>query len=209
MTSVKSVDGLHGLSQEEMGEVLRRAQEIERQPLLLAGEPSELEQFVQAAEEAGISREATLQALRERLSPPVDQLAEGMLVFAKTERGHFYVGRVLGAEGLTARLMFLSGGEGTVDVRDIRPFSMTPGRHFEAFVWGWWYRVELVRYNHESKAVTVNCWGSEATVPLEKVRLAAERKPRRHAWPTWATTFAAGVATGTGIGAALLYWLTR
>lgn len=72
------------LDDASLGEVVRRAQEIQDQTQLMLEPNPDLEQYVKAAEEAGIHRDATMQALRERLSLPVEMFKPGEYVFAKS-----------------------------------------------------------------------------------------------------------------------------
>src|SRR6185369_27535 len=122
--------------EEELGETLRRAREIaahgER-----ADHEAAYEGYVRAAEEMGISREAVLQALCERLLIPAEQFAAGHTVFAPSMDGCWYLAEILSTGDLVASVRFLSGGERTVPLADLRPASLVPGRRLQADCKDW------------------------------------------------------------------------
>lgn len=201
-----------GLVPEEATSVLRRAQEIHEQTGLLLQPRPEIEELVRAAEEAGIARDATMQALRERLSLPAETLEEGTRTFAKCPDGAYYASRVVEVSGRKATVRFMSGGESLVDVTDLRPLSLPPGLRlqYHSPIYSMWTGGQVVRVNLEGGSITVNCWGQEETVPLEKVRLPRERAPIEYT-DRARLTFVGLVSAlvGTGIGAALMHFLSR
>jgi hypothetical protein len=162
---------------EAVGDVLRRAQEIDGQTRQMLEPYPEYSELIRAAEEAGIARDATLQALRERLSLPVKEFEPGTRVFAKSADGHYYAATLDRVQGRTAHLRFVNGSEHVADMTDLKMFSLTPGQKvmFHSSSYGMWIGGEVVRFNRESGSVTVIAWYQEETVPLEKVRLGKER----------------------------------
>lgn len=201
-----------GILHNEMEEVLKRAQEIHDQTKHLAVTEDEVEGFVKAAEEAGLSRDATLQALRERLGYGEDAFEPGANVFAKSTDGHYYIAKVVSKSGTRATVRFCTGGEDTVSTIDLRAFSMVPGRKLQYFSpsSSWWWDADVVRVNVEGGSITVRCWGMEETVPFEKVRLPKEHKPLTSS--ERASLWMVGVSaalTGGAAGALLTYFLTR
>lgn len=156
------------MSQEEFSQVLRRAQEID------AGQHDspDVEAMIRAAEEAGISREATTQAIRERLGFPVAAATLGGLVFARSADGHFYAARVEETKENQARVRFLSGAVATLPMADLREFSLMPGQkvNYLSPTGGYWANGTISTVNVDALTVTLASWGMEETVSLAKVR---------------------------------------
>jgi hypothetical protein len=83
--------------------------------------------------------------------------------------------------------------------------SFAPGAQYEFFSpsYSMYVRGQVSRFDRDSLTVTYNCWGSEETVPLAKIRVP---KPRSGPGvPPWVYTVVASMATG--IGAAIVTWL--
>jgi len=198
---------------EGVAEVLRRAQEIDTQTHLMLEPFPEYTELIHAAEEAGIARDATLQALRERMSLPAQAFEPGSRVFARSADGHFYAATLDRIEGRVAFLRFVNGSEHQGDMTDLRLFSLTPGQkvHFHSATYGgMWVQAEVVRFNRDSGSVTLSAWYQEETVPLEKVRINRE-KPEVSLGDTARYWLVGGVSllVGTGIGAAIMAILSR
>ncbi len=159
-------------SSEELTEILARAEEISSQRSESLLHSNEIEAILDAAEEAGLNREATLQALRERLAPPSADIVAGELVFAKSDDGHYYPARLIGMANHYADIHFISGTKTKIGIGDIKPFTITPGLklQFQEQTFNYWTEGEVTRYNDEGRSVTFLYWGKEITVSLEKVR---------------------------------------
>lgn len=154
-------------------DLIRRAQEIESQGLRLREHTEEAEMFVRAAEEAGVPRSAAEQALRERLSA-LESFTPGSKVFARSADGFAYIASVVGSEGGRVRVRFLTGTEARVPLEDIEEINLSPGAKMGYFANSMWWTGKVLRANLEGGSITLEQWGQEETVPLEKVRL-----PRR------------------------------
>lgn len=198
--------------QEGAAELLRRAHEIDEQTRLMLEPYPEYTELIRAAEEAGIARDATLQALRERMSLPVQAFEPGTRVFAKSADGHYYAASLEKIQGRTAHIRFVNGSEHVADMTDLRMFSLTPGQRvqFHAPNYGMWVQGEIVRFNRDSGSVTVNAWYQEETVALEKVRLSKERSIGGAVFKfrddmKMAAVGLAGLLVGTALG----IWLQR
>ena len=200
------------LDDASLGEVVRRAQEIQDQTQLMLEPNPDLEQYVKAAEEAGIHRDATMQALRERLSLPVEMFKPGEYVFAKSADGFYYIALLMAIEGRKAKVEFLTGSEHYCDASDLRLFSLTPGQKVSYFSKGsgMWWEGQLTKFSREKKSVTVTCWGDSETVALEKVRLPRDVQvlPMSDRARLWAVGIASALSGGV-VGAILLRLLTR
>ncbi|MFZ4506217.1 MAG: hypothetical protein ACOYON_00790 [Fimbriimonas sp.] len=164
------------LSAEEMTALLQRAQEIDAGRLGTVEGASETESFVRAAEEAGISREAITQAMRERLQPTISDLQTGERVFAKSADGAFYVALVSKVDGPIAKVRFLNGGDHEIATADLRPFSLLPGMQVEAKwpMWGW-YSVKVERFDPIALTVTLTDGMTTCQLALTEVRLPIEK----------------------------------
>jgi len=184
----------------EVSEVIRRASEIDDQTRLLAASDRDIAEFVAAAEEAGISRDATLQALRERLEYVREAYAGGQLCFAMSADGRSYVARILSLEADSAKVRFMSGGEVQLSVSQLRPLQLGPGHRLEyqSPSMKMWLTTDVVRYNADTQAVSFNYWGTEETVPLDQVRL--PRTPKAEELTARATNIAIGIASALGGG---------
>lgn len=200
------------LDDASLGEVVRRAQEIQDQTQLMLEPNPDLEQYVKAAEEAGIHRDATMQALRERLSLPVEMFKPGEYVFAKSADGFYYTALLMAIEGRKAKVEFLTGSEHYCDASDLRLFSLTPGQKISYFSKGsgMWWEGQLTKFNRDKKTVTVTNWGDSETVALEKVRLPRDVQvlPMTYRVRLWAVGIASALSGGI-VGAILLKLLTR
>lgn len=202
----------HRMDESDLGEIVRRAQEIQDQTHLMLDPHPDLEQYVRAAEEAGIDRDATMQALRERLSFPAEKFKPGEYVFAKSADGHYYVAILESLEGRNAKVEFLSGMDHQCDATDLRLFSVTPGQKVSYFSKGsgMWWEGQVSKFNREKQQLTVSSWGDSETVPLHKIRLPRESKPLPVAMRAklWAIGLASLLSGGV-IGAIVMKLLMR
>ncbi|MGQ0643246.1 MAG: hypothetical protein ACT4P6_21080 [Gemmatimonadaceae bacterium] len=81
------------LTDDELRDVLARAEEIQRTTRHGSEWNAELAAVTGAAEEVGLSRQAVERALNERFSFLVTPPAPGTLIWAKSADGKFYVAR--------------------------------------------------------------------------------------------------------------------
>lgn len=175
---------LQHLNQAELSETIRRAQAIAEQGRELSAPEGQYGDYLQAAEEMGVPREAMLQALRERMLIPSETLEVGQQVFAPSADGFWYVATLLSVSEHTARVRFLEGGEHTCAATDLRPLSLIPGRKLQGDIkdWGWWACIAL-RHDPQKERVQVmhDDWaGGKEWLPLRKLRLTREHvHPKR------------------------------
>ena len=186
------------LADDDIRDLLARAEEIDRS---LNGDAmrAELELVMQAAEEVGISRSAIERALRERLDLPHLAPTVGDLVFAQSVNGKFYAAEIVAAKPDGMHVRYLSGGEDTVTLEQLRACSFRPGERV-AVQWPWWgaCTCTVVRYDAAAQRVTVDDgWGETRAFPIAEVWLAA---PRRS---PFGRTRARMHATLIGVGALL------
>lgn len=191
-------------------DLIRRAQEIESQGLQLREQNEEAELFVRAAEEAGVPRDAAVQALRERLAI-LDSFEVGSKVFARSADGFAYIATVMGSESGRIRVRFLTGTEVRVPPEDIEEINLSPGSKLGYFTNSMWWTGKVMRANLEGGSITLEQWGQEETVPLEKVRL--PRRSRATGEPfdlksnaTLVAMAAVGLLSG-GVVGALITWI--
>jgi hypothetical protein len=191
----------------EIAALIHRATQIQEGSGDLSFSKLNTDEFVRAAEEAGISREATLQALRERLQVIKETYGPGQFAFAKSGDQQHYVVKILSGEGDTAKVRFMSGGEATVHVADLRPFNLGPGTKLEYMSpsWNMWLSSNVLRFNAETQVATFNYWGNEETVPLDQIRIARESVSNDDRLSAW--LFGAACTVGGGILGALITYL--
>jgi hypothetical protein len=170
------------LSQEDLTDVLQRAQAIEVHKVTAPDAHGDTEVFLRAAEEVGISREAVLQALREKLGHPLEGIAVGDRVFAKSADGAFYVATVAQTQSSTATVRFLNGSDHLLPLTDLRGFAILPGQKIQAKwpTWGW-CTVEVEKYDPEKEIVTATDGLKSRPFPLEEVRLPMQKTRRQQA----------------------------
>lgn len=196
------------MNEHEIRSLLLRAEEIQRQAEIDVADDAEIDQIVAAAEEAGLSREAGLRALQERLretAPP----NVGEMVMAKSHDQRYYPAEVVGILRDQVRVRYLSGGEGTLPSQDLKRLWIGPGLRLEVPwpLWGW-YSAEIVAYDPSTGQLTASDGMSQKRFHVSQVRMKRDRGQGVIPMPTWAWTVVAGFA-GTGIGALLMWLLTR
>ena len=199
------------LTDEEIAEVVQRAHEIHALERRFEEQGSEIDQYVQVAEEMGVPREAMVQALGERFVFLEEHLEVGQLVFAKSGDGHSYVARVDGVFESRAQVRFLNGSDASVGLHELQRASFTPGSPVEYFSkeYGMNVRGRCVSYNKDGHTLTVSTWGEEHTVPLEKVRLRGPRAPLPFKENLIWILAGASLLVGGGVGALVMYFVMR
>ncbi|AIE84434.1 hypothetical protein [Fimbriimonas ginsengisoli] len=198
------------LTETQVHDVIIRAGEIE-QRLRSGANTSELENVLAAAQEAGLSREAVLQAMQEHLDLLGEPPKEGDLVFAKSTDGKFYAAKLLQVGKGAPRVCFLNGGETNVSFEDIRPLAITPGTRVVCKWpdWGDWTST-VIRYDAQRSTVRVSDgWGSEKTFPLAEIQLDIKQfQPKAPIqWANFKWQVAVAFAAAGGIVGSLLTWL--
>ena len=187
------------LTDQELRDVLARAEEIQQATRHSDDMKAELEAVIGAAEEVGLARPAVERALRERFDLPVRPPAAGEMVFASSTDGNSYVAEVLSVSTDAARVRFLRGSEHAVTLDQLRPCSLIPGERL-VVNWPWWgaWTCTVVAYDAAKQRVKVNDgWGYTRTFPLREVWLA----PIRNAGGSRARIYATLIAAGAGVGA--------
>jgi hypothetical protein len=173
-----SMQTLH-LTEQELSETLDRARQ-----LAVAGESelaADVESYVRAAEEMGIPRAATIQAMRERNLLPSVAHQVGDWVFAPSVDEHWYPCRIVALEQATARLEFAAGGDHQCAIADLRPLALVPGKLVQVDYKDWgWSGSRVLGHDLKSGQVEVETSGSKGKYPLEKIRLS----PRQANPPT-------------------------
>jgi len=200
------------LDETALTEVILRAQEISAQTnLMLTPDHPEVEEYIRAAEEAGIPREATIQALRERLAFPLEAFTVGENVFALSADGRHYVAKLLSLEGRQAKVHFLSGSDHVCDVTDLRLFSLTPGQKLNYFSKKHQMRVHgrLENYDRDGEIATFHCMGISETIPIGEIRLPLDVPAKKSGpIPLWLIGVASALGGGI-VGAILMSLLTK
>lgn len=199
------------LSDEQLQDVLSRAEEIQRG--LRHGDAlhAELEAVIGAAEEVGIARQAVERALRERLNLPAKPPAVGSLVFAKSADGKYYAAEVLAHSSDGTSVRFMKGSEHVVAPDEIRPLALIPGERIVCY-WPWWgpWTCNVIAYDRAKKRVKVNDgWGSVRTFSLTDVWLPTLSGDGGNRTRIYAALLGTGAAVGGILGSILTLLLTR
>jgi hypothetical protein len=201
------------LTDDELRDVLARAEEIQRASRRGDERNAELEAVIGAAEEVGLARPAVEQALRERLALPATPPAVGTLAFARSADDKFYVAEVLSISTEGIRVRFLRGSEHLVTLDQLRPCSFLPGERVVCN-WPWWgpWTCAVVAYDAAKRRVKVSDgWGNTRTVPIAEVWVPPARKADTSGARTrvYATLIGAGAALGALAGSIVTAVLMR
>src|SRR5688572_6912643 len=137
-SSVYPSERLHmPLTDDELRDVLARAEEIQRTSRQGPEWNAELAAVIGAAQEVGLSRQAVERAIHERLNLPARPPDVGTLAWAKSADGKFYVAEVLATSADGARVRYLRGSEHQVGLNELRPCAFIPGQRIVCN-WPWW-----------------------------------------------------------------------
>jgi hypothetical protein len=197
------------LSDEELRDVLARAEEIERTTRQGSAWSAELAAVIGAAEEVGLSRQSVERALAERLHLPGAPPAVGSLAWARSADGKFYVAEVLSTSDQSARVRYLRGSEHTLTPDELRPCAFIPGERVACHwpTWGPW-TCTVVAYDATKQRVKLSDgWGSTHTFPISEVWLVppTNAKPtRRVSAKVLGVVATLGAAAGSVITALLM-----
>jgi hypothetical protein len=199
------------LTDEELQDVLSRAEEIQHTARHGPEWNSEIAAVISAAEEVGFSRRAVELALSERLNLPVRPVV-GSLTWARSADGKSYVAEVLSASDDSAQVRFLGGGEHHLALDQLRPCAFIPGERV-VVDWPWWgpWTCSLVAYDSVKKRVKVNDgWGYTKTFPVSEIWFAPDKpKPSAARRRVYATLLGVRAGAGAVIGSILTALLLR
>ncbi|MDQ2987090.1 MAG: tudor domain-containing protein [Armatimonadota bacterium] len=199
------------LDEQQIREVLSRAEEIHLRAALASGGDPAIESVLAAAEEMGVPREAMRIALHERLGRPMKTPDVGDLVFARSADGNFYVANVLDAASSGIRVRFLSGAEHTLPESDLQECNFLPGAKVVVPwpVWGW-YRADVVSYDAKKGKVLVSDGWNEKKFSLSEIRLDPPKSQSKNVRTKvyWAL-ISLGAAMGGTLGALITWLLMR
>jgi hypothetical protein len=199
------------LTEEQIVEVLSRAEEIHLREALADTTAGEFESVLRAAEELGLPRAAVERAIRERYGLPLEPPKQGDLAFAKSADGHYYVSDVVSVDSASARIRFVRGEEHSLPLHEVYPCAFLPGMKVVARwpFWGW-SNVDVVSYNAAKKRVKVTDGWSDKTFSLADIRMQRPRPPKTtRRSKAYYAIFALGAIAGGAIGAIVTWFLTR
>lgn len=196
------------LSDEQLREILDRAEEIQLATRSRNELSAEVEGLIEAAAAVGLGRSAVERALRERLDFSMTPPVVGALVFAQSADRKYYVAEVLSTSPEVVEVRFLRGGEHSVTLDQLRPCSFLPGQKVSVN-WPWWgpWTCTVISYDARGQWVKVtDGWSEERIFPIAEVWL----NPKR-TWDLAGSTrtriavklLGAGVGIGAVVGAAL------
>jgi hypothetical protein len=210
------------LSDESVRQTVRRAAEImEHTTVDGSSDPhASVALYLDAAEEAGISRDAMLQALYEqKILVSADSFQMGEMVFAESEAdGNLYPATVIARGPNSIKAAYKVTGEATVPISSVREFAVLPGtrlqfHHPDFLGVGLWGTGRVNQYDPVTELLEMSCGGMSFTVPLSNIRL----KKQETVKPAPITTVQAkliqvGIAAGSAgivIGGLLTWLLTH
>lgn len=194
------------LSDDELRQVLERAEEIQRTSRKGDDWHAEVAAIVSAGEGVGLSRESVQRALEERVGLPTVPPTTGTIAWARSTDGQHYLAHVLSVAENDAHVRYLRGGEHRVSIDALRLASFLPGEKVMCD-WPWWGPAEcsVVSYDAPRERVRLSdSWGYVETFPIAEVWLAPPHtvSPKRSQSLGW---IIAGSATvGALLGATLM-----
>ena len=198
------------LSDDELRDVLSRAEEIQRSSRSVDTMQSEIEAVIGAGEAVGLERVAIERALRERFDVSFTPPAPGSLVFAQSADGKFYVAEVVSSAADSARVRFLRGSEHSVTSEQLRPCAFLPGEKVIAN-WPWWgpWTCTVISYDAAKQKVKLtDGWGYTKSFPISEVWQSG-RKPWGGRLRIAVTWLGVGVALGAAVGGSIAALLLR
>jgi hypothetical protein len=197
------------LTDEELREVLARAEEIERGDRKGAAVDAEFSAVVEAGVAVGLAKQAMVQALRERGVVPMTPPTPGEMVFARSADNNYYAAKVLTVDNRGVRVQFMRGTEHTVALHEAMPFALIPGARVMVN-WPWWgtWECNVVGYDATKQTVKVNDgWGETKTFRVSEVWQAPKKShSAKSRTAVYVTLLSAGGTIGAIIGAAVTAW---
>ncbi len=190
------------LTDEQLRDVLARAEEIERTTRRGDAWNAEVAAVIGAGEGIGLSRQAVERALAERLNLPAALPAAGALVWAQSADGKFYVAQVVSTSEQDAVVRFLRGSEHRVSLDALRPCAFIPGERVACHwpMWGPW-NCTVVSYDADKQRVKLSDgWGYTKTFPVSDVWLAPPRDESQARRRAYVRLLGAGAVAGALLG---------
>ena len=198
------------LSDDELRDVLTRAEEIQRSSRSVDTMQSEIEAVIGAGEAVGLERTAIERAIRERFDVTTSPPSPGSLVFAQSADGKYYVAEVVSVSANDIRVRYVRGSEHTVTPDEIRPAAFLPGEKVVAN-WPWWgpWTCTVISYDAAKQKVKLtDGWGYTKSFPISEVWQSG-RKPWSGRLRIAVTWLSVGIGLGAAAGATLVTLLLR
>jgi hypothetical protein len=193
------------LQTEELRQILRRAEELDREAAL-GGQTQDA--LIAAAEEAGLTRESVVRALQERMVVR-RPFHVGEWVYARSTDRRFYPATVSEVLDWGYHVHFATGGELSVPAEGVRPVELLPGGKVEVPWPGWgWYNAAIVAYDPRTQMLTASDGMSQKQFAFAQTRLRPDLDDRQKQMRVWLTHLLVGVA-GTGLGMLIMRLLMR
>lgn len=198
------------LSDDELRDVLTRAEEIQRSSRSVDTMQSEIEAVIGAGEAVGLERSAIERAIRERFEVALAPPTPGSLVFAQSADSKFYVAEVVSVSKDGVLVRFLRGSEHTVAPEQLRPCAFLPGEKVVCN-WPWWgpWTCTVISYDAAKQKVKLtDGWGYTKSFPISEV-WQSNRKPWSGRLRIAVTWLSVGIGLGAAVGATLTALLLR
>lgn len=199
------------MQNQELAEVVARAQQLQEVTDEQILKDPESKQLFDAMVEAGLDSNASLLALRERLSVEArPNLSQGDLVLVSVDDGWLVPAKFVSEERGMAKIRFMSGTDGEMPVGKIKRLQVYPGFKIHCEYYGTWIEAEVTSFNPDALSLQVNYYGSKWNVGLDtiKVKDRSKMSPAQLKWEQ-ISYYAAAAASGGIVGAIIMRILMK
>lgn len=165
------------MQKEELAGVIARAQQLQEVTDEQILRDPDSKQLYDAMVEAGLDSNASLLALRERLSVEArPQLKQGDLILVSVDNGWLVPAKFVSEERGIAKVRFMSGTDGEMPLETLRRLQVYPGFKVHCEYYGSWIEAEVTSFNPDALSLQVNYYGSKWNVGLDTVKVKDKSK---------------------------------
>lgn len=197
------------MNQETIRSILLRAEEIDRDSRVDPQNDPRYAGLVTAAAEAGINKDAVIQALRERIAILEAEPEVGDMIFALSVDGDYHLAKFLGENGDYSSVQYYGGGKADILSTMIKPFQMIPGSEVHV---KWdrrgWVSAKVLDNDPENNWLYLEVDGQSRYIDYEEIRI-LKATPVSKSSPLQYWRDRAILALGSGVVGALLMWLLQ
>lgn len=199
------------MQNEELAGVIARAQQLQEVTDDQILRDPDSKQLYDAMVEAGLDSNASLLALRERLSVEArPHLKQGDLILVNVDNGWLVPAKFVSEDKGMVKIRFMSGTDGEMPVDSIKRLQVYPGFKVHCEYYGSWIEAEVTSFNPDALSLQVNYYGSKWNVGLDTVKVKDKSKmtPAQVKWEQ-ISYYAIAAASGGVIGAIIMRILMR
>lgn len=193
------------MQKEELAGVIARAQQLQEVTDDQILNDPDSKQLYDAMVEAGLDANASLLALRERLSVEArPNLKPGDLILVAVEEPWLVPAKFVSEERGLAKVRFMSGTDGEVSLDKVKRLQVYPGFKIHCEYYGSWIEAEVTSFNQDALTLQVNYYGSKWNVGLDTIKVKDRTKmtPAQIKWEQ--ISYYAITALSSGIAGALI-----